>query len=50
MEERTYKLMGRSGAMNMAFGICFIVAGITLGVLLIVSGAKLLSNRNKITF
>ncbi|MCR5771362.1 MAG: hypothetical protein K6G87_09045 [Butyrivibrio sp.] len=50
MEEKTYKLMGNTGAINITFGIVSIIAGVTAGVLLIVSGAKLLSGRKKILF
>lgn len=50
MEEKTYKLMGGSGALNIAVGIVVMVAGIASGVLLIISGAKLLARRSKILF
>lgn len=50
MEERTFKLMGNTGAINIAFGIISIVAGTAAGVMLIISGAKLLSGRKKIMF
>ena len=50
MEEKTYKLMGGTGAINITFGIVTVISGITAGVLLIVSGAKLLSGRKKILF
>ena len=44
MEEKTYKLMGNTGAINITFGVVSIIAGVAAGVILIVSGAKLLSN------
>lgn len=50
MEEKTYKLMGNTGAINIAFGVISIVAGVAAGVILIVSGGKLLSGRKKILF
>ena len=50
MEEKTFKLMGSTGAINIAFGIISIVAGTATGVMLIISGAKLLSGRKKIIF
>ena len=50
MEEKTFKLMGCTGAINIAFGIISIVAGTATGVMLIISGAKLLSGRKKIIF
>lgn len=50
MEEKTYKLMGNTGAINITFGVVSIIAGVAAGVILIVSGAKLLSGRKKILF
>lgn len=50
MEEKTYKLMGRTGAFTMTIGIVAIIAGIAAGVLLIINGAKLLSQRSRIMF
>ena len=50
MEERTYKTMGGSGALSIAVGVVAIVAGVAGGVLLLISGAKLLAGRNKILF
>lgn len=50
MEERTYKTMGGTGAMNIAVGVIALVFGVTSGVLLIIGGAKLLAGRNKILF
>ena len=39
MQEKTYKLMGKGGAMSLVFGIVMIVVGTTLG-----------SGRKKIVF
>ena len=50
MEEKVFKTMGRTGAWNMTLGIVSIVVGIATGVLLIISGAKLISDRSKILF
>ena len=50
MEERTYKIMGGAGALNLAFGVVIMVVGIAGGVLLVISGAKPLAGRNKILF
>lgn len=50
MEEKTYKTMGGAGALNITVGVVALVAGIASGVLLIISGAKLLAGRNKILF
>ena len=42
MEEKTYKLLGGSGALNIAVGAVVLVSGIASGVLLIVNGEELL--------
>ena len=39
MEEKTYKLLGGSGALNIAVGAVVLVSGIASGVLLIVKTA-----------
>ncbi len=48
MEEKVYKQLGGSGALDIAFGVISIVGGIAMGVLLIVSGGKLLASRRNI--
>lgn len=50
MSEKIYKVMGGSGALNITIGVITIVAGIAGGILLIISGAKLLNGRSKILF
>ncbi len=50
MEEKTYKVMGGCGALNIAVGVTVLVLGIVSGVLLIVGGARLLARRSKILF
>lgn len=50
MEERVYKTMTNSGALNITLGIITIAAGIAGGVLLIISGAKLLSGKSRLLF
>ena len=50
MEEKIYKTMSGSGALNIVVGVVTLVAGITGGVLLIISGARLLSSKSKILF
>ena len=47
MEEKTYKLLGGSGALNIAVGAVVLVSGIASGVLLIVNGARQLAHRGK---
>ena len=48
MDERTYKVLGGTGALNIAFGVISIIAGVAAGVLLIISGAKLLGSRKRV--
>ncbi|MBR6315512.1 MAG: hypothetical protein K6E75_10190 [Lachnospiraceae bacterium] len=50
MEEKTYKTMSGTGALSVTIGVIVLVVGIASGVLMIISGAKLLSGRNKIMF
>lgn len=50
MEEKAYRTMGKSGAFNLVLGICMLVAGIAVGVMLVIHGAKLLGSRRKIIF
>lgn len=49
-EERTYKVMRGAGSTSIAAGIISIVVGVTVGVLMIVSGSKLLSQKGKLMF
>lgn len=50
MDEKIYKTMNGTGALNIVLGVVSIVAGIASGVLLIIGGAKLLSGKNNVTF
>lgn len=50
MEEKVYKTMEHSGALAIAVGVVSIVTGVAGGVLLIISGARLLANKSKILF
>ncbi len=50
MEEKVYKTMGSTGVANLVIGICILVVGIASGVLLIINGARLLKNKNNLTF
>ena len=50
MEEKSYKLLGGSGALNIAVGAVVLVSGIASGVLLIVNGARQLAHRGKLIF
>ncbi len=48
MDERVYKVMGKTGALNIAFGVISIVVGVATGVMLIICGGKLLAGRKNI--
>ncbi|MCQ2081002.1 MAG: hypothetical protein MJZ11_05045 [Lachnospiraceae bacterium] len=50
MEEKIYKTMDNSGILNIVIGIGAIVSGIAAGILLIVSGAKLIKHKSNIMF
>lgn len=50
MEEKAYKSMGSAGATNLVIGICVLAGGIASGILLIIHGARLLTDRRHITF
>ena len=48
MDEHTYKVLGGTGALNITFGVISIVVGVTAGVLLLISGAKLIGSRKNV--
>ena len=50
MEEKTYRVMRGTGATNIAVGVVSIVVGLVVGILMIISGSKLLSQKGKIMF
>jgi len=50
MEEKIYKTMNGAGAMNIVLGVVALAVGVATGVLLIISGSKLLSGKSKILF
>ncbi len=50
MEEKVYKTMKGAGATNIALGVITLVVGITSGILLIVTGARLIAGKSKILF
>lgn len=43
--ERIYKRMGFSGALNIILGILLLVVGIAGGIMLLISGSKLMNGR-----
>ena len=50
MEEKIYNTMKRSGGMNITLGILMIVFGLTAGVLMIVTGGRLLVKKADLLF
>lgn len=48
MNEKIYKTMTRSGVCGIAVGIITLVTGITAGILMIVSGSRLLKRKSDI--
>ena len=48
MNEKIYKTMSRTGSCSIAVGIVTLVTGITAGVLMIVSGSRLLKRKSDI--
>ena len=50
MEEKVYKTMGGAGALNIVLGVIALVAGMAAGILLIISGSKLINKRSNLTF
>ncbi len=50
MDEKLYKKLKSVGAWNLVCGILSIVVGLTTGILLIVSGGRLLSHKSETLF
>ena len=50
MEEKIYHSMGRIGGATITMGIISIICGVTVGILSIVFGAKLLKDKSHILF
>ena len=50
MDEKIYRTMRGTGGTNIVLGIVTMVTGIVGGVLLIISGAKLLAGKSRIMF
>ena len=48
--EKVYKTMRASGAGNIILGIVVLLTGVTTGILLIVSGGKLLHDKKRLMF
>lgn len=50
MDEKLYKKVKGAGALDLVFGIIMLVVGITTGVMLIVSGSRLLAHKSESLF
>ena len=50
VKEKEYKTMSGAGALNIIIGIVSLCVGVASGVLLIISGAKLLARKSQILF
>ena len=50
MEEKVYKVMRGAGATNIALGVISLTVGIAAGILMIITGAKLIAGKSKILF
>ncbi len=48
MNEKVYRTMSITGAADLAAGIITIVVGVTVGVIAIINGSRLLSERKNI--
>ena len=48
--ERLYKTLGLTGAANIAIGIVTIVVGVTVGIISILAGAKLIKSKKGLIF
>ena len=50
MEEKVYKVMRGAGATNIALGVISLTVGIVAGILMIITGARLIAGKSKILF
>lgn len=48
MEEKVFKTVSVAGIMNLVIGITVLVAAVTWGVLLLVSGSRLLKSKKDV--
>ena len=48
MNEKLYKALGASGVSNLVIGTCVLVTGVASGILLIISGARLLKHKSNV--
>ena len=50
MNEKQYKVMSQTGASGIVLGIIALVVGVSVGVLSIINGSRLLHGKKNITF
>ncbi len=50
MPEKAYQTMKHGGAWNIVMGILILIFGVTVGIMSIVYGGKLLKNKSEIIF
>lgn len=50
MKEKAYVAMSQSAVVNLVLGVVVLVMGMATGILLLVSGARLLKSKKGITF
>ncbi len=50
MPEKAYQTMKHAGTWNIVMGVLILVAGITIGIMSVIYGGKLLANKKEITF
>lgn len=48
--EKIYKKMNAIGTSNLVLGICTIVFGVGVGIVMIINGARILASKKNITF
>ena len=48
--ESIYKIMSFAAVINIIFGILLIVTGLLSGILMLISGGKLISGKSKVMF
>lgn len=50
MQEKVYKIMKGTGTTNIVVGVVVLAVGVASGILLVISGAKLIAGKSKILF
>ncbi|MCM1499216.1 MAG: hypothetical protein NC124_12190 [Clostridium sp.] len=50
MNEKVYSTMKKVGAWNIAFGVILIAVGVSIGIMQIVHGGRLLADKKEIMF